>query len=108
MSGTTFTWTSRIPAIAAGMRPQARALVMATAANIEATAKTLAPVDTGNLRSSIQHQPKGDLAAEVTVGAEHGIYVEMGTTKMAAQPYLVPAVESQAGAFRAGLRSLLR
>lgn len=101
-------WISRIPAVTAGMRPKARAAVMLTAANIEGTAKTLAPVDIGNLRSSIQHAPTGDLAAEVTVGAEYAIYVEMGTTRMGAQPYLLPAVEQQTPAFQAAMRGIFQ
>jgi HK97 gp10 family phage protein len=88
------------------MRPKARMAVLKTAADIEATAKTAAPVDTGNLRSSIQHRPTGDLSAEVTVGAEYAMYVEFGTSKMGAQPYLLPAVEHAAPVFQSAIRSL--
>lgn len=35
----------------------------------------------------------GDLSAVVVSGAEYGIYVEFGTTRMRARPYLFPALE---------------
>lgn len=34
-----------------------------------------------------------DVAYVVGVGAEYGAYVEFGTSKMAAQPYLIPATQ---------------
>lgn len=37
--------------------------------------------------------PGGEWEAIVGVAALYGIYVEMGTRKMAAQPYFIPAVE---------------
>lgn len=86
-------WTSRLPAIIGRVTPRASLAVYKTAADVEATAKTLAPVDTGHLRSSIQHHPTGALSAEVTVGAEYGPYVEFGTSRMGAQPFLTPAVQ---------------
>jgi len=35
----------------------------------------------------------GDLKAEVGFDSDHAVYVELGTYKMAAQPYLLPAFE---------------
>lgn len=51
-------------------------------------AKRYAPVDTGRLRESIHEE--GD--EEIVVGAEYGVYVEMGTRDMAPQPYMRPAL----------------
>jgi len=75
---------------------------------VTATAKSLCPVDTGFLKSSIMwkvpgqdggHQGGEVLDAEATkdgglVGSamEYAIYVEFGTRKMGAQPYLRPAI----------------
>lgn len=49
----------------------------------------------GSVSSFIEtiHAP-GRLEALVAVGAEYGVYVEYGTTRAPAQPYLTPAVES--------------
>ena len=63
---------------------------------IEAEAKINAPVDTGFLRNSIMVaemmvDTKGGYIV-VAVFAEYGAFVEFGTVKMDAQPYLRPAV----------------
>lgn len=54
-------------------------------------AKANCPVDTGNLRSSINKQASGNTCT-VGTNCEYAGYVEFGTYKMAAQPYLVPAL----------------
>jgi HK97 gp10 family phage protein len=56
----------------------------------------LVPVDTGELRGSISHRRMGDGWA-VVASAPHASYVEYGTSKMAAQPYLRPAAEGVDG-----------
>lgn len=72
---------------------------VAKAANaVKGDAAAAAPVDTGNLRASISAQVAG-LEAAVSPGAHYGIYVELGTSKMAAQPFLFPALERQAQPF---------
>lgn len=60
---------------------------------VEGYAKTLVPVDTGFLRSSIQSAHGPDNSAIVAVAAEYAAYVEYGTSRMHAQPYLRPAVD---------------
>ena len=39
-------------------------------------------------------KPTGNVIARVAVAVNYGSYVEMGTSRMAAQPYLYPAGES--------------
>lgn len=61
-------------------------------------AKTMAPVDTGNLRASISATTTGDgrnnrMSAEIGPTANYGEFVETGTSRMAAQPYLFPAAD---------------
>lgn len=79
-------------------------VVKKTAFDIEATAKILAPVDTGNLESSISTDANG-LTAEIGPTAEYGGYVEDGThnddgsIRMAAQPYMGPAVDTHESGF---------
>ena len=65
----------------------------------EGYAKDLCPVDTGNLRNSITHTSDGK-AAYIGTNVEYGKYVELGTVKMAAQPYLRPAAADHGETYR--------
>ena len=66
------------------------------AAAIAERAVEFVPVDTGELRGSISQQKRGEGWA-VVASAPHAAYVEYGTSKMAAQPYLRPAARSVDG-----------
>jgi len=93
-------------------------VVRKVAFDIEAGAKGRAPVDTGFLRSSIYVKTEDSSdnsasgpdafpevaapehnAAIIAVGATYGIFLEYGTHKMAAQPYLTPAAEEASASF---------
>jgi len=54
-------------------------------------ARTLAPVRTGHLRSNSEVEGDGGNSL-IKFNAEYAAYVELGTRKMAAQPFLTPAV----------------
>jgi len=60
---------------------------------LDGEATTRCAVDTGNLRGSINHSVN-TAEGSVTIGTpvEYGIYVEKGTYKMQAQPFLEPAI----------------
>lgn len=71
---------------------------------VKGEAKAICPVSTeatrpggphGELRESIIAQAAGTTGT-VGTNKEYAAYVEFGTCKMAAQPYLVPALESKA------------
>lgn len=79
--------------------------VRKTAMDIEATAKTLAPVDTGNLQGSISSEIHA-LSAEIGPTAEYGFYVEYGTSRMAPQPYMGPALDQHAEGFVRAMESI--
>lgn len=78
------------------------------ALQVEGMAKRLCPVGTpestgkkgyagGRLRSSITNEMGVDalgLAAVVGTDVEYAAYVELGTSKMAAKPYLLPALKA--------------
>ena len=57
----------------------------------EGYAKRLCPVDTGRLRNSITHARKG-MAEYIGTNVEYAAYVEMGTSRTRAQPYIKPSV----------------
>jgi HK97 gp10 family phage protein len=64
---------------------------------VENTAKSLTPVDTGRLRSSITHELGREgrrFVARVGTNVEYAGYVEFGTRRMRAQPYLRAAIHS--------------
>ena len=62
---------------------------------IERMAKVKAPVDTGALKNSIFSAKAGNLTYKVTAPQHYAIYVEKGTRKMRAQPYLKPALDAE-------------
>lgn len=67
------------------------------ALQVEAAAKQLCPVDTGRLRSSITNELGVDadgLMAVVGTNVDYAPHVELGTSKMAAQPFLLPALDA--------------
>ena len=57
----------------------------------EGYAKRLCPVDTGRLRNSITHTADKK-TAYIGTNVEYAPYVELGTSRQKAQPYLKPAV----------------
>lgn len=59
---------------------------------VEGAAKLRCPVDTGNLRGSINHKVIRFDLVRIGTPVEYAPYVELGTRYQAAQPYLRPAV----------------
>lgn len=128
-------WRSKIPAVAKRSHKDLSAMVRTAALKIEQQAKLAAPVDTGLLRNSIytvtygqSGRPQADAAAQavrkgsnlgpepaadndltaiVAVGAEYGIYVELGTVRSPAQPYLLPAARKVLGDLGGELKEVI-
>lgn len=73
----------------------------------ESYAKALCPVDTGNLRNSITHFQQGE-DEYVATNVYYAPYVELGTRRMKARPYLKPAAEDHAAEYKAVLENELR
>jgi HK97 gp10 family phage protein len=56
-------------------------------------AKELVPIDTGELQTSIKsNRVGGDVVVSTSTG--YGGYVELGTVKQSAQPFIMPAVQT--------------
>lgn len=82
-----------IPSLIAHVEAESRSAVKKYADEVVRRARMYAPVDTGYLRSSIQAVSiTAGKEAEVVVGAYYGAYVEYGTYKMTARPFLYPAM----------------
>jgi HK97 gp10 family phage protein len=62
------------------------------AADVKALARQIAPVRSGNLRSSIYAKIQ-EWVAEVGAEAAYALFVELGTRYMRARPYLHPAIQ---------------
>lgn len=67
----------------------------------EGYAKLMCPVDTGNLRNSITtNVVMAEKACYVGTNVEYAPYVELGTYKQSAQPYLKPAIANYAETYK--------
>lgn len=122
---------NHFPQIAEAFKPAIQQVVKKAAFDVQAAAQSNAPVDTGFLRNSIYVKtsdsstygqgagsppkdsyllPEGevpdDTTAYIAVGANYGIYPELGTRFMPAQPYLAPAVEQVRPKFEAAASAL--
>lgn len=85
------------------------AVVKLNGAELQQKAQRNAPVDTGNLRRSINLSIKdGGMTAEVTAMAEYSGYVEYGTRFMNAQPFIAPAFNEQKDIFINDLKRALK
>ena len=68
---------------------------------VQRRAKQLAPVDTGRLRSSVAYEVARDgrdIVGRVGTDVNYAPYIEFGTRRMRAQPFLRPALSAAKGA----------
>lgn len=66
------------------------------------------PVDTGNLRGSITYEvDAGDNAVYIGTNVEYAPYVELGTSRQKAQPFLRPAASEHGAQYRKVLKKAL-
>lgn len=106
--------TSQLNALAASLTAaSAKAKTMAgmavakTALDCEAAAKRRAPVDTGALRNSIGTSIAGDrMSAEIGPTVNYAPYQEYGTSRMAAQPYMGPALDEVTPGFMSAMEQI--
>ena len=67
----------------------------------EGYAKKKCPVDTGNLRNSITNEVvQSEKAVYIGTNVEYAAYVELGTTRTKAKPYLRPAVTEHSTVYK--------
>lgn len=85
---------ARIRAIPAAAERGLEGALLSAAEVCAEAARGAAPVDSGELRSSISAASAGALSAQVTASAGHAAMVEYGTSRMLPQPYLQPAAQT--------------
>lgn len=73
----------------------------------ESYAKKACPVDTGRLRNSITHAQYDENTEVIGSNVSYAAFVELGTSKMAAKPYLRPAAENHSAEYKAVIQSFM-
>ncbi len=107
---------NNLPKLSKELHDAASRVVRKTALDVLDHAQSTVPVDTGNLKNSLQpgstdnvfEMEPGSLEAVVGTAVLYAAYVEFGTVKMAAQPYLIPAAESMKPVLIGAMQHLLK
>lgn len=92
--------------IAVRLPEAVRSIVRKAAFDVEANAKAVVPVDTGKLKNSIISKFPTPTSAIISPHTEYAAFVEYGTRKQRAKPYMRPAAEKVAPAFIEACRRL--
>lgn len=75
----------------------------------ESYARSKAPVATGRLKGSIRHSvDSGEQSVSLGTDVHYASFVELGTSKMRAQPYLRPAIQDHSSEYRGILEKHLK
>jgi HK97 gp10 family phage protein len=88
-------YTSRLPAVIAGLHARTELTAAEAADRIVERAKARAPIRTGALRDAIhkENAPDGFLVLAGDGGVFYGHIVEHGGVHTAPRPFLIPALE---------------
>ena len=106
--GQTVTFISHAPQVLSAEKQAKNRALEIIGGKAETYAKRLCPVDTGRLRNSITHQQYDDDTEVVGTNVEYAPYVELGTVKHRAQPYLRPAAEGHTAEYKAIIQSIMQ
>lgn len=89
------TLKQRFEALGPDIARKAEREILRTALDIQSTARRRCPVKTGRLRNSVAI---GGTRWEITIGTnvEYAPFVEFGTRRMRARPFLFPAFQQEA------------
>jgi HK97 gp10 family phage protein len=77
------------------------------AVETQATAQSLAPVDTGRLRSSIATEREGEMNYAVGTDVEYAVHQEYGTRYQSGKAFMRPSFERHKDEIVANLRKAL-
>jgi len=87
------TVTPKLAAFAGKIEKEVETKLDVVGADMEDQAKSIVPVRTGFLRSTIYHNAIG-FVLDFGATADYASYVEFGTSRMASQPYIRPALDA--------------
>lgn len=93
-------FTSNVPQALSGLKAAKERALEIIGGKAETYAKQICPVDTGNLRNSITHKQMDENTEVIGTNVEYAPYVELGTRKSKAQPYLRPAAENHSAEYK--------
>jgi HK97 gp10 family phage protein len=106
---TTVKFESNLDAFLDALPEQIEAALTAIGMTAETYAKKECPVDTGRLRNSITHAvDMSEQAAIIGSNVEYAAYVELGTSRQKAKPYLRPAAENHSFEYKALAQAALK
>lgn len=99
---------NKFPEIAAALPGKTKAVVAKASFDVEGQAKNRVPVDTGALKNSINTEFERDgLLGIVAPHTDYALFVELGTRRQSAQPYMIPAADAVRPAFIAACKRML-
>lgn len=99
---------NRMPDVIRKAPQRAKEAVKKATFDVEAQAKTRVRVDTGNLKNSLRSDFVSDgYTGIVGTNVEYAAYVEFGTVRMSARPYLTPAADAVRPSFIKAMESLV-
>jgi HK97 gp10 family phage protein len=81
-------------ALRAALLPGCAAASLRAAEAGAQAAKSLARVDTGEMRDGINAAPLPDGAARVSSPVPHSVFNEYGTSRMSAKPFMRPSMDA--------------
>lgn len=88
---------------------QVKDAVAESALNVQRMAKKRCPVDTGRLRASINAVFfQGGMTGEVGTAVEYGPFIEFGTHRATAKPFLFPSWEEEKPNYLKNIESIFK
>lgn len=105
-------FAAQLEAVGGASGALASAAVKKTAYDVERDAKAFCPVDTGNLKNSISTTVTGDgrfkeVVAEIGPTASYGVFLELGTSRMAPHAFMGPAFDRHAHELQTALAAIV-
>ena len=101
------TFISHAKDVLSGMAKAKRDALEVIGGMAESYAKKACPVDTGRLRNSITHAQYDENTEVIGSNVSYASFVELGTSKMSAKPYLRPAAEGHTAEYTAVIKNIL-